>query len=371
MGKKWFLKVWIFSLMCMAAAGLVDTCAFGQISQDISVSAGNLFNSYNLDSSLFVGPLVQSSSYSSTVTSPFNSYSLDSSLFVSPVVQSSSYNSTVTNPLATISNQSSSYTDLFSTSWNQSANYQNAFGFGYSAGSNLSHDLFSTAGGQYVNIMAPGSLYSSEHDYSNSIWGGSNHSENTLILPWTTYSSDIATSYGMDAWPYLTTFSGSSVALGTPTVFSGFGRYGEGIANLVSYAPISAQLDQILGNQPMYTPEGMPFYATASFFNPYNPSNYYFAPGVKTVAGGLTPAGIAGSSSWVTGSAAGGIGLPVAAGYPGVGAVGYPGVGAGGFRGVGGGGAAIGGGIGGVGGIGGGSPVAGGVSPGTFSAIIP
>ena len=291
MKNKGFLKVWIFSLMCMAAAGLICSSAFGQISQSISSEWGNLFSSNTLDSSIFISPLVQSSSYALTSANPFNSYSLNSSSSVSPFAQSSSYSSTTTNPFATTSNQSSSSTDLFSTSWDQSSSFQNAFGFGYSTGSNFYTDPLHTTGGGYVNVGAPGSSYSSEYDYSRSPLGGSSSSENSLVLPWTTYSSEISTSYGMDAWPYVDTFSGTSVALGTPTIYSGLGRYGEGIANLVSYAPVSAQMDQVLGDRPMYTAEGMPFYATASYFNPYNASNYYFAPGVQTSVAGVTPGG--------------------------------------------------------------------------------
>ena len=185
----------------------------------------------------------------------------------------------------------------------------------------------------------------------------------------------------MDAWPYLNTFSGTSVALGTPTIYSGLGRYGEGIADLMSYAPISAQLDQALGNQPMYTSEGMPFYATASYFNPYNESNYYFAPGVQTTVAGVTPNVITGSSSLVTGTATGRLGGiagysgVVGGGYSGGGYSGYGGVGGGygGYAGAGGGygGYAGGGGYGGGVAIGGtGSPAAGGFSAAGFSSVV-
>ncbi|MEW5800639.1 MAG: hypothetical protein AB1847_00910 [bacterium] len=314
MSNKWFLKAWIYSLASMAVAGLICSSAFGQITQTISLGGGNLFSSYTLDSSLFLSPLAQSSSYSSTTTNLF----------------------------ATTSSQSSSYTDLFSTSWDNSYSYQNAFGLNYSTGSNFYSDPLLNSGGAYVNIGAPGSMYSSEYSYSNSILGGSSSYENSLVLPWTVYSSDVSTSYGMSSWPFTSTYSGASVALGTPTIYSGLGRYGEGIANLVSYAPISAQLDQALGDRPMYTADGMPFYATASYFNPYNASNYYFAPGVKTSAGGMTPAGYAGSASWVTGASASGV-----SGYPGGGYTG------GGY----------------TGGTGG-SPAAGGFSAGGFSSIV-
>jgi len=386
MKNKGFLKVWIFSLMCMAATGLICSSAFGQVSQSISSEWGNLFSSNTLNSSIFISPLAQSSTYALTTSNPFNSYSLNSSSSVTPFAQSSSYSSTTANPFATTSNQYSSSADLFSRSWDQSSSSQNAFGFGYSTGSNFYTDPLHTTGGGYVNVGAPGSLYSSGYDFSRNPLGGTSSSENTLVLPWTTYSSEISTSYGMDAFPYVDTFSGTSLALGTPTIYSGLGRYGEGIANLVSYAPVSAQLDQVLGDRPMYTDDGMPFYATASYWNPYNESNYYFAPEIKTTVAGVTPSGMTGSSSLVTGTATarlGGI-----AGYSGITGGGYSGggyggyggyVGAGGgyagagagYAGAGGGYAGAGGGYaGGVTAGGTGSPAAGGFSAAGFSAVV-
>jgi len=335
MKSRWFLRVWMFGFVCIAASCLICSLAFGQFSQDVSVSWGNLFSNYSLDSSLYLSPLLQSSSYSSTLTNPF----------------------------ATVSNEYSSYKDILSTSFNQSTSYQNIFGFGYSGGSSLYSDPFYTSAGGYSTIMAPGSSYSSEYNTSQSLLGGSSHYENSLILPWTTYSSDITSSYGIDAWPYGTTFSGSSVAVGTPTVFSGFltgfDRASEGVANLVAYAPISAQMDLALGAKPMYTAEGMPFYATASYFNPYNASNYYFAPGVKTSSVGTIPGGIVGSSSVVTG-----------AGYVAGTTIGGGIVGGGLGGGIVGGGGLVGGGVG-LGSVGGtGSPAAGGFSAAGFSAVV-
>jgi hypothetical protein len=382
MKNKGFLKVWIFSLMGMAAAGLICSSAFGQITQTISSQWGNLLNSNSLNSSIFISPLAQSSTYALTTANPFSSSSVNSSTYASPFAQGSSYSSTTANPFATTSNQLSSSSNLFSTAWDQSSSYQNAFGFGYSTGSDFYTDPFHTTGGGYVNVGAPGSSYSSASDYSRTPLGGSSSSSESLILPWTTYASDVSTSYGMDAFPYTNTFSGTSLAVGTPTIYSGLGRYGEGIANLVSYAPISGQLDQMLGNQVMYTSEGMPFVPTASYFNPYNESNYFFAPGVQTTVAGVMPTAGVGSSSLVTGTATarlGGI-----AGYSGVVGGGYTGGGYGGYAGYGGYGGAgggypgAGGGYAGAGGgypgglaVGGtGSPAAGGFSAAGFSAVV-
>jgi len=367
MQNKGFLKVWIFSFMCMAAAGLICSPAFGQISQDISTQWGNLFGSNSLNSSIFISPLVQSSSYALTSANPFNSYSLNSSTFNSPLAQNSSYSSTTSNLFATTSNQFSSSADLFSRSWDQSSSSLNAFGFGSSTGSNFYTDPLLTTGGGYSNMLAPGSMYSNSYDFSRNPLGGSSSSSNSLVLPWTTYSSEVSTNYGMNAWPYTDTFSGASLALGTPTIYSGFGRYGEGIANLVSYAPVSAQMDQALGNQPMYTAEGMPFYATASYFNPYNASNYYFAPGAQTSFAGVAPNMMTGSSSLVTGASTARLGG--VAGYSGVVGGGYTGGGYAGYAGAGG-GYPGGGYAGGVTAGGMGSPAAGGFSAAGFSSIV-
>ncbi|MEW6379273.1 MAG: hypothetical protein AB1611_06665 [bacterium] len=323
MRSKRFLRAWIFSIVLIAGTSLIYSSAFGQFSQDVSISGGNLFSTYSLDSSLFISPFLQTSAYSSTQVNPFSTSTLDSSLYVSPLVQSSSYSSSVTNPFAAASSEYSTYHDLFSTSYDQSSSYQNILGFGYSTGSSFSAGPFSTSAGGYSSFMAPGSSYSSEYDVSQNLFGGSSHYENSLVLPWTTYGSEVTSSYGLDAFPFATEFSGSSVAVGTPTVFSGpltgFNRTSEGIANLIYYAPISAQLDQVLGDRPMYTAEGMPFYATASYFNPYNASNYYFAPGVKTSTTGITPGGVMGPPAVISTGSYVGVSGPAGVGLGGAG----------------------------------------------------
>jgi hypothetical protein len=336
MSSKWFLKVWIFSFACMAGIGLISSTVFGQISQDISIGYGT----------------------------PFGSYTLDSNAFISPFLQTSSYASTMTNPFAMVSNQSSYYGDLLSTASDRSFAYSNIFGFNYSTGTNMYADPFYTTGGQYLNIGAPGSLYSSEYDYTRSIAGGGTHYENTLVLPWSTFSADVSTSYGLVGMIPATGYSASSLSLGTPTAFSSLGRYGEGVANLVAYAPISAQMDRALGDNPMYTAEGMKFYGTASYFNTYSPSNWFFAPGAKIVTGG-TIGGIGGSTSLSTGGVGyrGGFG----GGYVGGGYSGS-GLGGGGYGGGYSGGGYVGGGLG-AGGLGGGGFSGGTGSPATTSGF--
>ncbi len=204
------------------------------------------------------------------------------------------YEFTATNPLYTMSNEEFYSNDFFSVSAGQDMSYSDIFGFNFSLGSSFYTDPFQSTGLDYSSFGVPGGFYTDEYDYLYTAWGGNEHREGGLVLPWTQYAYDINSAYGAYAAPFLEAYTGASVAYGMLTPFDWLGPEASGIMNLISYAPMAAQMDRVLGNQMMFTAQGMPFIATASYFNPYsNGSNWFFPAGVSSAFAGaaFTPTG--------------------------------------------------------------------------------
>lgn len=259
MKNKWFLKGFMFCFACMVIIALTYTASFGYYglpySQDTSLQWGNLFSNYNLDTSIY-----------STLG-----------------LQTSSYNENFTNPYATVSSIGSTYSDMFSNASEQSFIYSNVFGFSLDTGSYSYQDPIFAAGGEHLNVGNYISSFGSQSDWTQSIVGSSFQTESYFNAPWTHYESTYGAGSGMNSFPFGQAAGGASIAYANPSVFS----YNPGvnaIMNLVTYGPGMTQVGQAMGNQMMYTSEGMGFYGNPYYVNPYSGSGWYFPAGVQSSA---------------------------------------------------------------------------------------
>jgi hypothetical protein len=182
-------------------------------------------------------------------------------------------------------------------------------GFGYYSG--LMPSLYSTAflglpqvSGISIDYLTPIGGFTSGQTFALSPFGGGSSVRGEILLPWTYYGSEISTAFEAGAVPG--TFgliptatygiSAQHEAFGIPTAFhmTGLNPDVAGQLALAAYAPFTAAMDRALGNVYMYTEQGMPFIAAASYYNPdsYGGSNWFFPAGsssyeaeVYTVAG--------------------------------------------------------------------------------------
>ena len=259
MKNKWFLKGFVFCLAFMAIIILTYTASFGYYnvpySQETSFQTGNLFSDYNFDSSLY---------------STFG-------------LQTSSWNENFTNPYVNVSSTGSTYNDMFSSAGEQSFMYNNVFGFSLDMGSYSYQDPIFSAGGEHLNVGTPIASFGSDYDYTRSIAGGSVQVGSYFDAPWTHYESEYAAGYGMNTFPYGQAAGGASIAYGKNPMFS-LNPEISGLMSLITYGPGMTDIGRAMGNEMMYTSEGMGFYGNPYYFNPYNASGWYFDAGVQSSA---------------------------------------------------------------------------------------
>jgi len=259
MKNKWFLKGFMFCLAFMAIIVLTYTASFGYYglpySQDTSFQTGNLFSNYNFDSSLYSG---------------FG-------------LQTSSYNENFTNPYATFSSTGSTYSDIFSTAGEQSFNYNNAFGFSLDTGSYNYQDPIFSAAGEHFSVGSPIASFGTEYDYTQSVVGGSFQAGSYFDAPWTHYESEYSAGYGANAFPFGQAAGGVSMAYANPSFYS-FNPDVNAVMNLITYGPGMTDIGRAMGNEMMYTSDGMGFYGNPFYVNPYNASGWYFDAGVEASA---------------------------------------------------------------------------------------
>ena len=259
MKNKWFLKGFMFCLACMAIIALTYTASFGYYgqpySQNTSLEWGNLFSNYNFDSSLY-------SSFGLTT---------------------SSFNENFINPYVNVASTGSTYVDMFSAAGEQSFNYSNVFGFHLDTGSYSYQDPVFAAGGEHLNIGTPISSFGSSTDWTKSVVGGSFQVGSYFDAPWTHYESDYAAGYGANAFPYGQAAGGVSMAYGKFPTFS-LNPEVNAVMNLITYGPGMTDIGRAMGDTPMYTAQGMKFYGNAFYVNAYNPTGWYFGPGVEASA---------------------------------------------------------------------------------------
>ncbi len=207
-------------------------------------------------------------------------------LISSPIYgQNYSYDYTMTNPLVDVWSSGDFYNNFLFTSFDQDYSYSDIFGVNYATGTDYYADLLSSQGSTYTAANLPGSGFSIEYAYDNSTLGYENSYAGSITTPWFHYDSAVTASSGFGIVPTMagymplmsSAYTSTSNAYGTPTIWSLSGnRAYEGQMALVANAPYSAQMDRYLGDNVMYTAQGMPFYGTASYFNPYSTSNWFF-----------------------------------------------------------------------------------------------
>jgi hypothetical protein len=259
MKNKWFLKGCMLGFALMVITVLSSSVSFGYYSpltQNFSLDFGSLFSNYTFDSSLSLGLGFQTSNYAET--------------FMNPYVQTS--------------NTGSYYSDMFSTASQQNSTYQNILGFGLDSGSYMYANPTFSAGGEHLYASQPGASFGTQHDYTRSMFGSTDYYGSSMDIPWTHYSSELSTASS----PFGQSYVGASLNYGKPTMFSGYNRDVEGILNLVTYGPGLMEMGRAMGDQKMYTSDGMAFYGNPFYFNPYSSSNWYFGSGA-TVQAGVTP----------------------------------------------------------------------------------
>jgi len=275
----------------------------------------------------------------------------------------------LTNPFSNISTTGMVYADPFSQAGAQTMSYSNIFGTSLNTGQGYYRDPFYTTGGQYINYSSLGGGFSSDMAYSASPFGGTTHVSSELALPWTYYGTSIDTAWGMGTVGFMPVSSvGASVqhaAFGTPTIYNMMGLSPDVAGSLAvhAYSPETATMNRYLSDVYMFTEEGMPFIANASYFNAntLGGSNWYFPGEISSYETGSVSAGGATSGYFVTQQiSGGGAGYLPSGGYAG----GYGGGYAGGYAGGYGGGYAGGYGGGYAGGYAGGAGYAGGYAGG-------
>jgi hypothetical protein len=183
---------------------------------------------------------------------------------------------TFSNPFATYGSTAMQYTGPFSQAAANTMSYSNIFGVSLNQGQGFYRDPFYTTGGKYINYSSLAGGFSSDTAYSMTPLGGTTHLGSSLTTPWTHYSTDINTAYGLAG-------GGTSIAhaaFGTPTVFNMAGLHPDvaGTLALVTYGSETAAMDRALSNTYAYTKEGMPFIPVASYYNPdsVGGTNYFF-----------------------------------------------------------------------------------------------
>ena len=261
MNNKWFLKGFIFSLACISVFILTYSVSFGYYggiipsSYESSFELGNIFSNYTFDQDFYSGLGLQTASYAENFA----------------------------NPYASFSNTGSYYQDMFSTAGDQSFTYSNVFGFSLDMGSYNYRDPIFVAGGEHVNVGTPLASFGSEYDYTQSIAGGSFQTGSYFDAPWTHYESEYAAGYGMSTFPYGQAAGGVSIAYGKNPMLS-LNPEMSGLMSLVLSGPMLNEVGRAMGDTIMYTSEGMGFYGNPYYFNPYNPSGWYFDAGVQSSA---------------------------------------------------------------------------------------
>jgi hypothetical protein len=145
-----------------------------------------------------------------------------------------------------------------------------------------------------LDYATPIGGFSAGQAFTLSPAGGSYHVGGELLLPWTYYGTSIDTSFGRGVVPgpfgFIPTarygISTQHEAFGIPTPLHATGLHPDvaGQLTLAASAPYTAALDRALSNVYMFTEQGMPFIAVASYFNPdsYGGSNYFFPAGASS-----------------------------------------------------------------------------------------
>jgi hypothetical protein len=207
---------------------------------------------------------------------PFTSSTLNSSYYRDPITMYGTQASTFTNPFATYGSTAMQYAGPFSQAAANTTSYANIFGVNMQTGQGFYRDPFYTTGGKYINYASPVGGFSSDMAYSMSPLGGTSHLGSSLTTPWTHYSTNINSAYGLAA-------TGASVqhaAFGMPTLFdmAGFNKAVTGQLALQTYGSETAAMDRMLSNTYAYTKEGMPFIPVASYYNAASVggTNYFF-----------------------------------------------------------------------------------------------
>ncbi|MGA1824179.1 MAG: hypothetical protein ACMUIP_05890 [bacterium] len=107
-----------------------------------------------------------------------------------------------------------------------------------------------------------------------------------LKLPWVTVSTNISTSQNVGSIGFVPVQSASvkiqSQVSSQDNPYAGMNPHVAGIYALRDNALAGFALDKVLAEKPMYTGDGQKYYATASYYNPYNDSGYYFSNQTST-----------------------------------------------------------------------------------------
>ena len=207
-----------------------------------------------------------------------------------------------TNPFASYATTSANYRDFFSQASAGTMSYESIFGVSLNQGYGSYSDPFMATGGSYIDYKSPISSIHFDQGFMATQFGATTHVSGGFSTPWTTIGSSFDTVSGRGivgtiAGPMLATsygISGQHFAFGTPTGFEMAGMHPAAAGQLAvhAFAHEGAAMDRILANQYMYTKEGMPYIATASYFNPDSlGSNYFFAADASSFETGVQNVG--------------------------------------------------------------------------------
>ncbi|MBN2372181.1 hypothetical protein JXL19_00130 [bacterium] len=249
---------------------------------------------------------------------PFSSSTLNSSLYADLATFYQTQSTSLLNPFMQLGTNSLIYRDPLSQAYANTMNYSNIFGVSLQQGQGLYADPFYMTGGKYLNYTSPNTGLSFDQAFAQSPFGGSTHVSSSLVMPWASYGTSIDTVHaaGLTATLFGVMPSSSSglsishAAYGTPTVFNLTGLHPDVAGQLAvhAYSPETSALNMYLRDNYMYTEQGMPFIANASYYNPdsYGGSNWYFPAKLSYLETGSETVGGASSGYAISQSISGG-----------------------------------------------------------------
>jgi hypothetical protein len=219
---------------------------------------------------------------------PFSQSTLDASLYRDLTTLYQTQSTSVLNPFMQLGTESMAYLDPYSQAYAKTMDYSNLFGVSLRQGEGFYQDMFYMTGGKYIDYSSLNTGFSFDQAFAKTPFEVATHVSSGLTTPWTHYGTTIDTVHGAGVTATLfglmpassSRLSIQHMAVGTPTVFNLAGMHPDAAGQLAvhAYSSETAAMNRYLSNQYMYTKEGMPFIANASYYNPdsLGGSNWYF-----------------------------------------------------------------------------------------------
>jgi hypothetical protein len=154
--------------------------------------------------------------------------------------------------------------------------------FGYNANQSYLVGPFSSQSNQDILMTTyTGSSFGTFQRSTVNPLGSTSSTFSELKLPWVTVSTNISASQNVGTMGFIPVQSASvkiqSQVSSEDNPYAGMNPHVAGIYALRDNAVAGFALDKVLAEQPMYTGDGQKYYGTASYYNPYNESGYYFS----------------------------------------------------------------------------------------------